>query len=225
MMYRLIGPIALLAAALGFSSSAQAGFSAKVDNPWFPLKPGTTLTYKGVKDGRSQRDVFRVTAETKTVDGAPCVVVDDRVYTRGHLAERTSDYYTQDGKGNVWYYGEDTAELNAGGHVTTREGTWHAGVKGAKPGVFMPAHPRVGQSGFQEFWKGHAEDHFSILSTRAAVTVPYGSFTHAIRTRETSPLEPGVVDNKYYVRGIGQVFEGSVKGPKETARLVSITRG
>jgi hypothetical protein len=215
-------PAALALLAPGASAS---GFSATVDNPWFPLKPGTTLVYKGVKDGKPQRDVFHVTTRTKVVHGARCVVVDDRVYSGGHLSEKTLDYYTQDANGNVWYYGEDTAELNAKGQVTSREGTWRAGVKGARPGIFMPAHPRVGDGGFQEFWKGHAEDRFSILSTRASVKVPYGSFRQAIRTKETSPLEPGVVDNKYYVRGIGQVFEGAVKGAKETARLVSITHG
>jgi hypothetical protein len=217
------------AAAIAALAAAPAGaaprYSANVDNPWFPLRPGTVWTYKGVKDGKPQTDVVTVTRRTKIVNGAPCVVVHDRVHSGGHVAERTSDYYTQDARGNVWYFGEDTAELNAKGKVTTREGTWHAGVKGARAGIFMPAHPRVGQGGFQEFWRGHAEDHFRILDTHATIEVPYGSFRHAVRTKETSPLEPGIVDNKYYVRGIGQVFEGSVKGPKETAKLVSIKRG
>lgn len=108
--------------------------------------------------------------------------------------------------------------------MTSREGTWHAGVKGAKAGIFMPAHPRVGQGHYQEYWKGHAEDRFRITSMNAGITVPYGSFRHAMRTEERTALEPGVVDSKFYVRGIGQVFEGSVKGPKETARLVSVRR-
>jgi hypothetical protein len=214
--------VALCCVAAPTLAAPREHYSAKVDNPWFPLKPGTTFVYEGVKDGAPQRDVVMVTSKTKVVDGAPCVVVHDRAYTRGHLSERTSDYYTQDSKGNVWYYGEDTAELNAKGRVTSREGTWHAGLKGAEPGIFMPAHPRVGDGGFQEYWKGHAEDHYRVLSVNARIAVPYGSFEHAIRTKETSPLEPGIVDNKYYVRGIGEVFEGSVKGPEETARLVSV---
>src|SRR5436190_17793974 len=160
-----------LVAAVGAGSSiaARAGFSPNVTNPWYPLKPGTTLVYKGVKDGKPQRDVFKVTHRVTVVGGARCIVIDDRVYSGGHLSERTSDYYTQDSRGNVWYYGEDTAELDAKGHVTSREGTWHAGVKGAKPGVFMPAHPRVGQGDYQEYWKGHAEDRFRIKSMTAKV--------------------------------------------------------
>ena len=230
-MRRRLAPKMLAAvAALGLAIAVGAGpsgavgsrFSSDVTNPWYPLKPGTILIYKGVKDGAPQRDVFRVTDHVKVVGGARCIVVDDRVYSGGHLSERTSDYYTQDGRGNVWYFGEDTAELDAHGRVTSRQGTWHAGVKGAKPGIFMPAHPRVGQGHYQEYWKGHAEDRFRITSTTAKITVPFGSFKNAMRTEERTALEPGVVDSKYYVRGIGQVFEGSVKGPKETARLVSV---
>src|SRR3954454_6660702 len=199
------------------ATAAQPGhFTATIDNPWLPLKPGTTLTYTGVKDGKPQRDVFRVTSRTKVIDGVPCVVIDDRVYSHdGKLNERTSDYYTQDGKGNVWYYGEDTAELDAGGKVTSTEGTWHAGVDGARAGLFMPAHPRVGERHRQEYYKGHAEDQFRVVSVHARVNVPYGKFTSALETNEWTRLEPGVLDAKYYVRGIGEVFEGSVTGPKE----------
>ena len=204
---------------------ANTNFTTRIDNPWFPLKPGTTLVYEGVKDGKAQRDVFTVTHRTRVVGGVRCVVVSDRVFQGGHVVERTHDYYTQDAKGNVWYYGEDTAELDARGKVTSREGTWHAGVKGAKPGIFMPAHPRVGEHHRQEYYRGHAEDQFRVSSLNASITVPYGTFRHALRTKEWTRLEPGVVDSKYYVRGIGNVFEGSVKGPRETARLVSVTAG
>jgi len=208
----------------GTSTRVGGGFTTKIDNPWFPLAPGTTLVYKGVKDGKPQRDVFKVTKRTKVVGGVRCLVVDDRVYASGHLGERTDDYYVQDARGNVWYYGEDTAELDSRGRVTSREGTWHTGVQGARPGIFMPAHPRVGESHRQEYLKGHAEDQFEVLSLNARIRTPYRSFRHALRTKEWTRLEPAVVDNKYYVRGIGEVFEGSVRGPKETAKLVSVRR-
>ena len=104
-------------------------------------------------------------------------MLDDRLYVRGRLAERTSDWYTQDAKGNVWYYGEATAELDAQGNVTSTEGSWQAGVDGARPGIFMPAHPKVGQSFRQEYYKGHAEDRFRVLSVHTTVNVPYVSST------------------------------------------------
>ncbi|HEX8855520.1 MAG TPA: hypothetical protein VF752_07950 [Thermoleophilaceae bacterium] len=197
--------------------------TAKVDNPWFPLKPGTTLVYTGVKDGRPARDVVFVTDRTKTISGVRCVVVRDRLYSRGHLIERTSDYYAQDRRGTVWYLGEDTAELDAKGRVKSTEGTWHAGVDGARAGIFMPRHPRVGETHRQEYYKGHAEDHFRVVSLHARVSVPYGMFRNALETREWTPLEPGVLDAKRYARGIGEVSEESLKGGDERLELVSVS--
>jgi hypothetical protein len=218
---------ALIAAALGTVQPGNAGssgprFSARIDNPWFPLKPGTTLVYRGLKDGQPSRDVVTVTDRTKTIDGAPCVVVEDRLYLRERLRERTSDWYTQDRNGNVWYYGESTAELDKRGRVTSTEGSWQAGVNGAKPGIFMPANPKVGGGGRQEYYKGHAEDRFQILSLHASVHVPYVSSKNALLTGETTRLEPGVVDHKYYVRGIGTVLEQTVRGGSERNALVSV---
>jgi hypothetical protein len=208
------------------NAARPAGFTANVDNPLLPLKPGTTLIYEGVKDGRPQRDVFKVTRRTKTVGGVPCRVVDDRVYSAGgRLNERTSDYYAQDRNGSVWYFGEDTAELGADGRVTSTEGTWHTGVKGARAGLFMPAQPRQGEQHRQEYYKGHAEDQFRVVGLHSRIKVPYGDFRGALQTREWTRLEPGVLDAKYYVRGIGEVYEGSLKGPREVFKLVAVKRG
>jgi hypothetical protein len=138
------------------------------------------------------------------------------------LQERTSDYYAQDRCGNVWYFGEDTAELDRHGNVVSTEGSFHAGVDGAQPGVYMQAHPQVGRRFRQEWYQGHAEDVFKVISRSSSVSVPYGSFRHALRTEETNALEPEVVDNKYFVKGIGEVAELAVKGPREELRLVEI---
>ena len=209
----------------GTAAPKPADFSARVDNPWYPLKPGTTYVYRGVRDGQPSRDVVAVTHATKAIDGVPCVAVQDRLYLRGRLAERTTDWYTQDKSGNVWYFGESTAELDEHGRVTSTEGTWQAGRNGAKPGIYMPAHPAVGQSGRQEFYKGHAEDHFQVVSLSASVRVPYVSSKHTLLTKEWTPLEPAVLDHKYYVRGIGTVLEQTVKGGDERNALVSVRRG
>jgi hypothetical protein len=208
-----------------FALVSPGPFSARVDNPWFPLTPGTTYVYRGVKDGEPARDVVTVTHQTRTIIGAPCVAVSDRLYLSGRLEERTTDWYSQDAKGNVWYFGEATAELDARGRVKDRSGSWLAGRDGAQPGIFMFAHPRVGQSARQEYLKGQAEDHFQVLSLHASVNVPYLSSTRAILTKEWTPLEPGTIDHKYYVRGIGTVLEQTVKGGVERNALVSIRRG
>jgi hypothetical protein len=198
-----------------------ASFSAHVDNPWFPLKPGTRYVYTGVKDAQPSRDVVTVTHRTKTIDGVPCVVVEDRLYLRGRLGERTVDWYTQDSRGNVWYFGEQTAELDRRGRVTSTEGTWMAGVSGAEPGIFMPAQPRVGQTGRQEFYEGHAEDHFKVLALFGTTAAP--GTKHALLVQETTPLEPGTVDHKVYVRGIGVVLEQTERGGDERNELVAVT--
>ena len=144
------------------------------------------------------------------------------MYLGNRLSERTSDYYAQDRCGNVWYLGEDTAELDRHGRVKTREGSWLSGRTGAQPGVIMQAQPELGRRFRQEWLAGHAEDQFRAVSLSARVKVPFGSFRHVLRTEETSPLEPRVLDNKFYARGVGQVVERTVRGGREELRLVEI---
>jgi hypothetical protein len=232
MRIRTLLIVGALAATLGAAAVARgsetalrldpARFSAQVDNPWFPLKPGTRYVYTGIKDGQPSRDVVFVTHQTRTIDGVPCVAVQDRLWVRGRLHERTTDWYSQDRQGNVWYFGEKTAEFDRSGKVTSTEGTWLAGVDGALAGIYMPANPRVGQSGRQEYYKGHAEDHFRVAALLSTVT---SGAKNALLTEETTPLEPGTLDNKLYVRGIGTVVELTVKGGSERNQLVSVTRG
>ncbi|MFF4803318.1 hypothetical protein ACFY1U_33740 [Streptomyces sp. NPDC001351] len=198
-------------------------FSATVDNPWFPRTPGRTLVYSGVKDGAKSTEYLTTSRETQKITGIPCRVVLDRLYIGRTLHEATRDYYAQDATGNVWYFGEDTAELDSQGNMVSTEGTWHAGQNGARPGIFLPAHPTPGTGGQQEYYPGQAEDHFQVLNLTSRVSVPYKTFTGTLRTKEWTPLEPGVVDNKYYVKGIGTVKEITVKGgPFEENVLIAI---
>ena len=196
-----------------------------VDNQWFPLVPGMTWAYRGVKDGQPSREIMVATSQTKTIQGVPCTVVSDKLYLSGALEERTLDYYAQDKDGNVWYFGEDTAELKPDGSVKSTEGTWLSGRDGAEAGIFMPADPQVGQSFRQEYYKGQAEDHFRILSLSEQVKTPGSTSDQAMLTMEWTPLEPNVVDHKYYVQGIGTVLEQTAKGPLERNTLVSVHEG
>jgi hypothetical protein len=225
--------VALAACLLPQTASAQPPiprlpaprqFVRAVSNPWFPLRPGTVYVYRGVKDGKSARDVLTVTPFTRTIAGIRATVVRDRLYLNGRLEERTTDWYAQDKSGAVWYLGEDTAELDARGKVKSTEGSWLTGVRGARAGIYMPAHPAVGGTGRQEYFKGHAEDQFKILSLAASVSTPAASSRRALLTQETTRLEPAVVDHKSYVRGIGTVREEAVRGPLERLVLVSVTR-
>jgi hypothetical protein len=200
----------------------RSGFTARVDNPLFPLPIGRTLVYAGVKDDKKAVNVVHFSHRTAVVDGVRTRVVEDRLYLDGVLEERTSDYYAQDRCGNVWYFGEDTATLDSRGRVIDTEGSFHAGVDGAQPGVFMQARPEVGRRFRQEWFAGHAEDTYRAEQLSTSITVPYGKFTHALRTPEQTALEPDVLDNKWYVAGIGQVEERAVKGPVERLVLVDV---
>jgi hypothetical protein len=175
-----------------------AQFTTKIDNEYLPLKPGTVFLYKG----GTERDRMTVTHSTKKVMGVECVVVDDRAWEDGKLIEKTYDWFTQDDKGNVWYFGEDTKEYE-NGKVTSTKGSWEAGVDGAKPGIIMQAEPKVGQTYHQEYYPGEAEDMAKVQSLDESVTVPYGSFDHVLETREWTPLEPVFFEKKFYVRGVG----------------------
>lgn len=199
-----------------------ANFTTTIDNPWLPFIPGTVFTHRGAKDGKRAVDITTVTSKTALIDGVTCVVIEDRLELGGVLEEQTVDYYAQDLAGNVWYFGEDTRELDTKGRVVSTEGSWHAGVAGAVPGIFMEANPTIGNAYAQEFYKGHAEDHFRVKSLTASVEVPLGSYTNVLLTEEWTPLEPAVLDNKYYVRGIGEVREVAVKGPAEELVLVKV---
>ena len=230
-----IKPLALVAlAATAFAvllgggaiaGASESGWAPRVTNPWFPLRPGTTYVYTGMRDGHPSRELFTVTHSTKVIQGVRCAAVFDRLYLRGRLFERTTDWYAQDRRGAVWYFGERTAELDAKGHVTSREGSWQSGVDGAKAGIYMSAHPSVGQSFRQELYAGHAYDHFAVVSLNASVSVPYVTSHRALLTKEWTPLEPGVLDHKLYVRGIGTVKEETVKGGSERNVLVAVRRG
>jgi hypothetical protein len=199
-------------------------FAARVDNPWFPLIPGTTFEYHGEKDGKPGRDVLMVTHRHRSVLGISATVVADRLYLNGRLAERTTDWYAQDKRGNVWYLGENTATLSAHGTTLSIEGTWLAGAHGARAGIYMPAHPKPGDTGRQEFYRGHAEDQFRVLNLDARVRTPAVSSRRALLTQETTRLEPGAVDHKLYVRGVGTVVERAVRGGSERFELVSVKR-
>jgi hypothetical protein len=183
-----------------------ADFTTTIDNEYFPLKPGTTFVY----EGGAERDEFAVTSDTKRVMGVECVVIVDKAWEEGKLVERTYDWHAQDKEGNVWYFGEDTKEYENGKVVSTK-GSWEAGVDGAKPGIIMPADPKVGETYRQEYYKGEAEDMAKVLDLNESVTVPYGSFDHVLETKEWTPLEPGYVEHKYYAPGVGFVYGGGLE--------------
>lgn len=196
-------------------------FVSQIDNPYFSLVPGTTFVYEGVSEDGFERDEMAVTNQTKDIIGVTCTVVWDRVWLNGTLVEETYDWYAQATNGSVWYFGEDSKEIENGVVVST-EGSWEAGVHGAKPGIVMMGYPAVGEVYRQEYYKGEAEDMAEILSLNTTVSIPFVTYTSSLEIKEWTPLEPGIVEAKYYVSGIGLVKEVVLEGGTGFMDLVDI---
>lgn len=187
-----------------------AAFSTTVDNPFLPLRPGMRWRYRSATQDGVETTVVTVTSKTRTIAGVPCVEVRDTVRVDGALKEDTLDWFAQDRTGAVWYFGEDTKEYDHG-KVST-EGSWVAGEHGAQPGIVMPAQPRPGDRYRQEYYRGHAEDMAEVLSISERAKVPTGSYAGMVMTKESTPLEPGALERKYYARGIGMVLTVDLAG-------------
>jgi hypothetical protein len=211
---------------------------APIDNPYDPLVPGTLFTASAhtsdpdTGETGLERDEDLVTNNFLTINGVKARIVQSRVFLNNLLIEDTKDYFAQDKTGNVWYLGEDTAafELDKNGKVidTDTSGSFHAGVHGAKAGFIMPADPKVGFEYYQEFAPNdEALDQAKIVSLTETLTTPLGTFHNVLKTEETTVLEPGLSENKFYVKGIGQVLTlediGADGKALNTIPLVSVT--
>ena len=201
-----------------------AEFSTTIDNPYFPLVPGTRFIYEATTADGRERNVVEVTADTKTVMAVATRVVHDLVLVDGKPEEETFDWYAQDTEGNVWYFGEATKAL--GGPTVDTSGSFEAGRDGALPGIVMPGHPMVGDHYRQEYYKGEAEDTGKVLSLTGNESTPFtGPRSALLVTEDINPLEPAAgVENKYYAQGVGLLVTVHVTGPAERSELVAIEK-
>ena len=193
-------------------------FVPTIDNPLFPMIPGTKLTYSA----GDETVELEVLSEKKTILGVPCTVVHDVAKVSGEVIEDTFDWFAQDQSGAVWYMGEDTKELS-GGQVTSTHGSWEAGKDGAKPGYIVPPNPMVGMKFRQEYYACEAEDFGEVLDLNASAAVPAGSYTGCLKTRDTTPLEPAAEEEKYYCPGVGVALIVDVKS-QDREELVQIVK-
>ncbi len=194
--------------------------STTINNPYFPLTPGTTFIYEGQTAQGLEHEEFFVTLNTKMILRVTCIEVHDTVKVNDELTEDTLDWFAQDKDGNVWYFGENSKQI-VGGLVVGLEGSWTAGVDGAKPGIIMKAHPAIGDFYRQEFSLDTAEDMAEVLSLTESVPASYCSLANCLKTQETSPLEPAVLEHKFYALGIGNVRTVDVNAG-ETQDLINI---
>ena len=205
-----------------------ADFTTRITNPWWPMRVGSRWVYRETSpDGTVQRVVVSVLPKTKLIaNGVRARVAHDVVTEDGEPVEVTDDWYAQDRCGNVWYLGEATTEYENGKPVSTH-GSFEAGVDGAQAGVAVPAKPRPGLRYRQEHYAGEAEDRAEVVSLREQVEVPFGYFPRGrvLMTRDLNPLEPRVLEYKFYARGIGPVLAVGVSGSQDREELVRYIRG
>ncbi len=203
-----------------------ADFTTRIDNPYWPMRPGSRWVYREVHaGGATERVVVTVTNRTRTIaNGVEARVVRDLVSEDGVPTEVTDDWFAQDADGNIWYLGEATTEYEDGKPVTTA-GSFEAGVDGAQAGIVMPAEPKPGLAYRQEYYEGEAEDSAVVISTDEQAEPPYGHFRNALMTKDINPLEPKVLEFKFYGRGIGPLTTVGVSGGSKIEELVSFTKG
>ncbi len=197
-------------------------FVGAVNNTYMPLRPGTKWIYEGQTDEGLEHIEVVVLNDTRTVMGVKCTIVRDTVSLDGSVVEDTYDWYAQDISGNVWYFGEDSREMEDGKVVSTA-GSWEGGKDGAVPGIVMMAAPMCGMTYRQEYYPGKAEDMGTIVSVDVS-GVGIMSFDDCVQTMDWTPLEPDALEYKYYAPGVGNVLETTLDG-SERIELISYSRG
>lgn len=181
--------------------------SSTGNNPYFILEPGHQLVLERGKE----RLTISVLDETKTVAGVVTRVVEERETRDGKPVEVSRNYFAISKRTNsVFYFGEDV-DIYEGDEVVSHEGGWLAGVKGAKFGLMMPGHLQLNARYFQEIAPRVAMDRVEIVSLQETVTTPAGEFKNCLKVEETTPLEPGTKEFKYYASGIGLIQDGPLK--------------
>src|SRR5215210_7413968 len=197
-----------------------ADFGGPIDNPYLPLRPGTTFRYRGVGDDGKipELNTVAVTGKRKRIMGIDATVVLDEVFAAGKPEERTLDWYAQDKRGNVWYLGEDSRNYEHGRWVKD-DGSWEAGVGNGKPGIIMPAHPHRGNAYRQEYSPGHAVDQAQVLGRGGRLRTPFRLFRRTLLTREYSTIDKQY-ELKWHAPGVGVIKEQAVTKSRELSRLV-----
>jgi hypothetical protein len=198
-----------------------ADFVAVIDNPYRPMVPGSRWVYRTSADDGQSRTVTTILTRTRVVQGVRCIVVHDiERALDGELVEDTYDWYAQDLEGNVWYFGEDTTAYDDG--KASKAGSWEAGIDGAQAGLIMLAEPRAGDVYQQEYYQGEAEDQGEVLAVDTRLEQVPARYGGLLQTADTTPLEPELVEHKYYARGVGLIYEETVRGGREQVVLVSL---
>ncbi len=188
----------------------KSDFSSSGRSDYFVLEPGFVSVFEGEEDGKKIVLTITVTEQTKTVDGVETRVVEEKEMANGEVAEISRNYFAiSKTTHDVYYFGEDSDTYKSG-KVANHEGSWLAGVAGARFGLALPAKPKIGMAYYQELAPKVAMDRAEVVSVTETVKTPAGTFKNCVKTRETTPLEKGT-EYKLYAPGVGLVLDGELK--------------
>jgi hypothetical protein len=199
-----------------------AEFTTNITNPYFNLPTGKIFTYEAKTQEGTEKIQIEILDETKVAMGVKTIVYWDRVWLDGALIENTKDYLAQDKEGNVWYFGEDVDNYEEG-KLINHEGSWIAGINEAKPGIWIKAKHKVGDSYKQEYLAGEAEDMRDVVAVGITVKTKLAKYTDCIKFYDWTPLKPESKEHKYYCKEVGGMVleENLVK--KERLELIGVT--
>lgn len=176
-------------------------------NPYFILEPGYVL----VLEAGNERLTITVLNETKKIDNVETRIVEERETKNDRPVEISRNYFAISKRtNNVYYFGEDV-DMYKAGKVISHEGAWIAGVNGARFGLAIPGAPALKARYYQELAPGVAMDRAEIVSLNETLTTPAGVFKQVLKVVETTPLERGAAEAKYYAAGAGLLQDGSLK--------------
>jgi hypothetical protein len=199
-------------------------FVSWVSNRYFTLRPGAIFTYEKRTPQGTERTEIEVSRQKRRVMGVLTTVVRHRAWLNGQLKEDARDWYAQDRWGNVWYFGEEVDNYYENGRLKDHQGSWEAGVNGAKPGIVMLNEPRVGLTYRQEHYRGQAEDMATVIALDRTVRVASGTFHGCLQTRDWSLIDRTANEYKYYCPQVGFVaFEETAPGGGNSSQLVSVS--
>ena len=156
-------------------------FVARIDNAWLPLSPGRTWTYDVRRTGHPDavRSV-RVLPDPVIVEGVSTTAVRTEIRRPGEQRVGWTDYYAQDTRGDVWWFG--------------RAGSWQAGREGAEAGLVVTATPRLGDGYRAGYEKGVVEDVVTVAQAKPVLSLEW-----------SSELAPGAERWETYRKGVGMV--------------------
>jgi hypothetical protein len=186
-------------------------FSSTGRNPFFILEPNYQLVLAGVDAGEEARVTITVLNETREVNGTETRVVEERETLGGEIVEISRNFFAICEETNsIFYFGEEVDDYE-NGRLVAHEGAWLAGEDANRAGIIMPGSILLGARYYQEIAPNVALDRAEIVDMGEAIQTPAGDFADTLITQETTPLEPDVVELKYYAAGIGLIQEEELK--------------